>query len=100
MGEMKVKVSDETEKRFREAAMRTFGYTKGSISAASEKAFSVWISQNEMEDIRKMAYEDGIKDPIKAIEGMLRHVKKSSVELKHEASKIRGERYKHVHNRR
>jgi len=100
MGEIKVKVSDETERKFREAAMRTFGYGKGSISAASERAFAEWTGQNEMAEIRQMAYEDGIKDPIKAIEGILKHVKKSSVELKHDASRIRGERYKHVHNRR
>lgn len=93
MGEMKVKVSDETERKFREAAMRTFGYSKGSISAASEKAFADWVGQNEMAAIREMAYKEGITDPIKAIKGVLRHVKKTSVELQHEAGRIRAERY-------
>ena len=73
MGEMKVKISDETEKVFREAAMKAFGYGKGSIS---------------------------ITDPIKAIRGMLKHVKKSSVELQHEAGRIRAKRYSDVSHRR
>ena len=93
MGEIKVKVSDETERKFREAAMRTFGYGKGSISAASEKAFSDWVGQNEMVDIREIAYKEGITDPVKTIKGALKHVKKTSVELQHDASKIRAERY-------
>ena|SRR3989338_4587491 len=100
MGEMKVKISDETEKVFREAAMKAFGYGKGSISRASERAFSEWASQNEMEEIRKMAYKEGITDPIKAIRGMLKHVKKSSVELQHEAGRIRAKRYSDVSHRR
>ncbi len=93
MGEIKVKVSDETEKKFRRAAMEKFGYAKGSISAAAEKAFSGWVDQNDIDEVRKMARADGITDPIKTIEGMLKHVKKTSVELKHEAGKIRSERY-------
>ena len=93
MGEIKVKVSDETEKKFRQAAMARFGYARGSISTAAENAFSEWASQNEMEEVRRMAYADGITDPIKTIRGMLKHVKKTSVELKHEVGGIRAKRY-------
>ncbi len=96
MGNIKIKISNETEKRFRQVAMARFGYAKGSISIAAEKAFSEWVSQNEMEEIRKLAYEEGITDPIKTISGMLRHVKKTSTELKHEVGKIRAKRYRNV----
>ena len=45
MGEIKVKVSDETEKKFRQAAMARFGYCRGSISTAAENAFSEWANE-------------------------------------------------------
>ena len=37
MGEMKVKLSDETEEMFRKSAIETFGYTKGSLGEAAEQ---------------------------------------------------------------
>lgn len=43
--------------------------------------------------MEKKAGAQKIEDPVKAIEGILSHVKKTSVELQHEASKIRAERY-------
>lgn len=45
MGGIKVYIPDELEQRFREAAMRLYGYGRGSLSVASEKAFSAWLSQ-------------------------------------------------------
>lgn len=38
MGELKIKISDEVEKRFREYALKKYGYRKGALSAAAEKA--------------------------------------------------------------
>ena len=35
------------------------------------------------------------EDPVKAIRGMLKHVKKSGVELQHEAQKIRAGEIEH-----
>ena len=44
MGGIKVYISDEIERKFREVAMRLYGYRKGSLSIASENAISMWLS--------------------------------------------------------
>lgn len=90
MGEVKVKLTDETEAIFRKNAMETFGYSKGSLSSAAEQAIKAWAGK--LVEAEKMA------DPVGAIAGMLKHVKKSSVELQHEIGEIRRARY-HAHRR-
>ncbi|MEM3424651.1 MAG: hypothetical protein QXI42_02410 [Thermoproteota archaeon] len=40
MGGIKVYIPDDLERRFREAAMRLYGYGEGSLSIACEKAFA------------------------------------------------------------
>ena len=79
MGEIKVKIPDDVEEAFRENAMNTFGFGKGSISFAAEEAFKDWNETKKKSPIKK------IDDPVKAITGLLKHVKKTSVELQHEA---------------
>jgi hypothetical protein len=98
MGEIKVKVKEKTERMFREAAMHEFGFQKGSYSLAAEQALGNWARKHQdLDRLRRMAREE-IKDPVKSIRGILKHVKMGSVELKHEASKIRAERWrKHAH---
>lgn len=94
MGIVKVDVDDEVEKTFRKAAMQRFGYGRGSLSEAAEHALKDWSK-------RQADYTDDIENPVKIIKGILKHVKKTSVELQHDASKIRAERWeKHAHNRR
>jgi ribosomal protein L16/L10AE len=88
MPPIKVQLSEETERKFREAAMRRFGYVKGALSLAAEKALSSWV-RKEREVDRLVA---GIGDPVGAIEGLLAHVKSGSVELQHEATSIRARR--------
>jgi len=85
LGGIKVYISDNLEKKFREVAMRLFGYGRGSLSIASEKAFAAWVSQVS----EAMDLVESIHDPIETIHGMLSHVKKTGVELQHEARKIR-----------
>jgi len=88
MGGIKVYISDELERKFRETAMRLYGYGRGSLSVACEKAISMWLSQvSEILNIVEL-----VEDPIEAIYGMLSHVKKSGVELQHEARRIRARR--------
>ena len=41
---MKVEVPKEIEEKFRKAAMQVFGYSKGSLSKAAEKAFASWTA--------------------------------------------------------
>ena len=77
MGELKIKLPNELEMAFRKAAMRRFGYQKGSISEAAKEAIGEWSSFSE--DTK----DD--EDPIESISGLMKHVKKSSVQLQHEA---------------
>jgi len=81
---LKVYVDDELERHFRKVAMEVYGYGRGSISRAVEDAMRRWLSEYEI--------LEGIEipeDPIKAVRGMLKHVKKSGVELQHEVRRIR-----------
>jgi hypothetical protein len=88
MGGIKIYIPDELEQRFRKAAMKLYGYGKGSLSIASEKAFIAWLSQvSEVLDIA-----ESIEDPVETIYGMLSHVKRTGVELQHEAERIRAKR--------
>ena len=94
MGELKVKISDETEKKFREAAMHEFGFQKGSLSIAADKALSNWARKHEdLDRLRKIAREK-IKDPVSSMRGVLKHVKMSSIDLQHEISNMRVKRWK------
>ena len=90
MGEVKFKVSDETETAFRKSAMERFGYSKGSLSEAADHALKEWAVRSV--EVEKMA------DPVGAITGLLKHVKKTSVELQHEIGEIRRARY-YAHRR-
>jgi len=74
---LRVKVSEEVERKFRELAMKRFGYMKGSLSKAAEEAFLMWISNVQEEEWP----ED--QDPVEAIDGLLSGVDADSVELQH-----------------
>ncbi len=88
MGAIKVYVSDGVERKFRETAMKLYGYGKGSLSIASEKAFSQWIySMSGVVDV-----VDTIEDPVEAISGLLSGVDADGVELQHAAREIRARR--------
>ena len=45
MGTLKIRIPDELERKFRETAMKLYGFKKGSLSVAAEKAISAWLSQ-------------------------------------------------------
>jgi len=85
---LKIYLPEELEKRFKKMSMDAYGYGRGSISKAATDAIRKWTA--EREEIPR-EFEIPV-DPIGAIRGMLKHVKKTSVELQHEASKIRAER--------
>lgn len=74
---IKAKIDKKLELKFRELAMRRYGYSKGAISRAVEDAILKWISLVEKEQI---SFEG---DPIEAIKGILSDVKFESVELQH-----------------
>lgn len=86
MGSVKVIISDAVERKFRRVAMKRYGYGKGALSKAAEAAFDNWSSR---EDTDFHISEELENDPVGAIEGLLKSVKESSVQLQHEANKIR-----------
>lgn len=79
---LRVQIDQKLERKFRELAMKKFGYTKGSLSKAAEEAFIQWTSTLGAE---KLSFEE---DPIEAIDGLLSDIDINSVELQHEATKI------------
>jgi hypothetical protein len=74
---IKAKIDSKLELRFRELAMRKFGYSKGAISRAVEEAILRWISSAEEGSI---SFEG---DPVEVIDGILSDINISSVELQH-----------------
>ncbi len=78
MAGLRLQLRSDLEKRFRETAMRRFGFGKGALTRAAEQAFERWLSTTK-ENIR---FEG---DPIKAIDGILVDLKLNSVELQHSA---------------
>jgi len=68
--------------------MEIYGYGKGSLSLAVEEAIRLWLSEHEsiLKEVRVP------EDPVSAMRGLLKHVKKSGVELEHEAREIRAEK--------
>lgn len=79
---LRVQLREETAKEFRKTAMEMFGYSKGSLSHAAEKAFGEWIERIEI------LKEKSHKSPTEKIRGLIRDIKIDSVELQHMASKI------------
>jgi len=43
MGVVKVSIEEELLKKFREEALKKFGYTKGALSIAAREAFKKWL---------------------------------------------------------
>jgi len=81
MAGMRLQVKEELEKKFREAAMRRFGYGKGSLSRAAEEAIQKWLTSVSAENF---VFEG---DPVEALDGLLADVDSDSVEMQHLAIK-------------
>ena len=81
MAGMRLQIKEELERKFREAAMRRFGYGKGSLSRAAEEAIQKWLTSVSAEDFVFKG------DPVEAIDGLLADVGSDSVELQHLAIK-------------
>lgn len=86
MAGIRVQLPEELERKFREVAMRRFGYGKGALSKAAVDAFRRWIPLIE-KDVEFKG------DPIKVIDGILRGIDIDSVELQHLAKKIWAHRH-------
>jgi len=79
---LRVQINAKLEQKFRETAMKRFGYGKGALSKAAEEAILNWISTTEKGNVN---FEG---DPVKAIEGLLKGVDMDSVTLQHETQKL------------
>ncbi|MEK6853726.1 MAG: hypothetical protein AABX60_00180 [Nanoarchaeota archaeon] len=87
MGDIKIKLSDEVEMFFRKNAMEAFGYSRGSLSSAAEQAIKHWVASRPK--------TNELSEPVSSIRGMLKHVRKSAVELQHELGSLREARHAH-----
>jgi len=76
---IRANISRELEERFRELAMKRFGYAKGSLQRAVEEAIARWVAWVESESL---GFEG---DPVEAIDGILADLDVDSVELQHKA---------------
>lgn len=84
MKPLRVYLPEELEKKFRKFSMETYGYSRGSLSRAAIEAIKSWISTHQTSP--GVAVPD---EPVRALRGLLRHVKKSSVELQHGSSSLK-----------
>jgi len=81
MAGLRFQVKEELERKFREAAMKRFGYGKGALSRAAEEALQKWLASISAEEVFR-------GDPVKAIEGLLADINLDSVELQHLVKKM------------
>ena len=64
--------------------MENYGYSRGSLSKAAEQALRSWVQMREAS-----ASVEVPREPVKSLRGLLRDVKKGSVELQHESAGTR-----------
>lgn len=81
---LRLEMDEELERKFRETAMREFGYRKGSLRKASESAIRKWVNERSKRPIKE------VDNPIELIKGIMSKYRGryTSVELQHEATKI------------
>lgn len=75
---IRAEINEKLKRKFRELAMKKFGYGKDALTKAVEEAILRWVSSVEEEAV---LFEG---DPVEAIEGILSEVDMDSVVLKHE----------------
>lgn len=73
---IRINLEPSKEREFRSRAMEKYGFKKGAISKALEDAIDIWLSMDQ----NKLPI---ISNPTKALVGMLKDVKETSVELQH-----------------
>lgn len=80
---LKVDFGNELELKFREMAMKKYGFSKGALQKASKNAIEQWLKTEER-------MPSTIENPLSKLKGVLKHLKGkyTSVELQHEAVKL------------
>lgn len=79
---IRAKINERLERKFRELAMKRFGYGKGALSKAVEEAILKWVS---LVGGKEVVFEG---DPVEAIDGLLSDVNIDSVKLQHKIKEI------------
>ncbi|MHA1380372.1 MAG: hypothetical protein ACTSRG_18560 [Candidatus Helarchaeota archaeon] len=75
---IRIKLSEEMERKFREIVIKKFGHRKGSLSKAAKSAILQWIALNR--------HVETFENPTDELKGLLKGVKSTSIELQHESS--------------
>ena len=80
---LKVTFERELEQKFRELAMRRYGFSRGALLKASHEAIKRWVKEED----RKLPK---VENPVNLIKGVMKHLrgKYTSVQLQHEAVKL------------
>ncbi|MHA1975052.1 MAG: hypothetical protein ACTSW1_18825 [Candidatus Hodarchaeales archaeon] len=78
---IKINLDTQKERKFREKAMKKFGYRKGALKKALEEAIDLWLT-TDGGDIPE------VSNPTQELEGILEGLQESSVELQHIGSKL------------
>jgi len=60
MGELKIVLNDKLLNEFRKKAMKKFGYGKGSLSKAAEKAIEEWVGREKEDFVKSLEEVAGI----------------------------------------
>lgn len=76
---LRIQLVEKKAQDFREAAMKTFGYSKGSISKAAEMALDDWIKKIEFSKA---------KPRLEKLKGCISDIDIDSVEAQHSVRKI------------
>lgn len=80
---LKVELEKTLERKFREAAMKRYGFQRGAFQKATEDAIKNWLSTEPSVIPR-------VDDPFPLVEGILKKLKgkKTSVQLQHETKQL------------
>lgn len=85
MKPIRIYLPEDLDRKFRKISMASFGYSRGSLSKAAAEALEPWVRARE-----GLVEVDVPSEPVKVVRGILSHVKKTSVQLQHEAPELRG----------
>lgn len=89
---IKVELDENLERRFRQLAMKRYGYSKGSIKKATESAIQQWTEsqyQTRAFDYRKGEKDEEKRSAVDLMTGLLKDAKhKNSVQEQHEIRKL------------
>ena len=85
---LKIRLNDELGERFLKVVARIYGPGEAQVERAAEEAIRLWVAKYE-KALHELDVLLILKDPIGSLKGLLKHVRKTGVELQHEARLLR-----------